>query len=592
MMSFSPRAFLAALILIAACAIFFELGRMEVWSDNEGQRAAPPAEMLRSGNYITPTLNGNVYLAKPPLLYWAIAGVYAATGTIDELTARIPTAVCGLIMVVCAYLAFRRSAGEKVARWTALGLLASPYFMERSHWAELDVPLVLATFLAIVGAYTAWRAGGARRRFGLAALAGVALAAATLLKGPVPYLFLGASYVAYCIAESDDPDTAMRWGAVWTGVAFLIAWILWPIRWVRFPVALVFLCVVWMVLVVRYGRPALRRSWAPFLLTLVLGIGLAAPWAAAVLIQNGWGFVEHLLNSEVIERTHTATKINSGSPFYYLMVLPFMAAPLGLLFPLHASPRLWSGGDATYRFTLIAGWLSVSVFSMIAGKEYEYILPILPILLVPTGYHLARWTESGLPDWTETWTWLWERVFLLAAPVAPVGVLIYGLVKLRQPVAWMELTVFAALGIFVVVWKRRDKAAFPPALRIVLATVILVASGLLARSYYFIGDTTPKQLASTCREIMDAGYPIEATKVYPAFTFYAAHPIRQNIDEKDLKGKLRGPAPYFYLTHKFNLPMLSDLEGKGLLHIGKPVTRKGIVLVGNANPAELLKGRK
>ena len=36
----------------------------------EGMYALIPKEMLASGNWLTPTLNGARYLDKPPLFYW------------------------------------------------------------------------------------------------------------------------------------------------------------------------------------------------------------------------------------------------------------------------------------------------------------------------------------------------------------------------------------------------------------------------------------------------------------------------------------------------------------------------------------------
>lgn len=146
-----------------------------------------PAEMLRSGDYIVPTINGATYLAKPPLLYWVIAAVYRMTGEISALTARIPTAACAVALVLAVYLVFRRRLNESAARFAAIALLASPYFLERSRWAELDVPLTLATFLAIAACWTAFEAATVFRRAGFTLLGGLAMGAAIMLKGPARF---------------------------------------------------------------------------------------------------------------------------------------------------------------------------------------------------------------------------------------------------------------------------------------------------------------------------------------------------------------------------------------------------------------------
>src|SRR5690554_754370 len=122
---------------------------MDVYMDNEGQRVAPPHEMLLTGEYLIPTLNGEIYLAKPPLLYWMTAAVYSMTGVVNEWTGRLVTAVFSVLLVLVMYLYLRRTVDESIARLSAVGMLAAPYFLERARWADLDIPLAVAIFLAV-----------------------------------------------------------------------------------------------------------------------------------------------------------------------------------------------------------------------------------------------------------------------------------------------------------------------------------------------------------------------------------------------------------------------------------------------------------
>lgn len=588
MSALTPRAFLIALLVMGGVAVFFELGRMDVVSDNEGQRAAPPAEMLRSGSYITPTLNGRVYLAKPPLLYWAIAGVYAITGYINEWTARIPTALCSLGLVLCVYFIFRRRAGEGPARWTALALLASPYFLERSRWAELDVPLSLATFCCIMASYAAWTATSSRRRWTMALLSGIALAAATMLKGPVPYLFLASSFIAFCIMEGGNSISALRTGAKWTIVSFIAGWLLyWPLS-MRFPLPVALLAGVWLILALRYGGGALRRAWGPFLLTLLCGVGLVAPWAAAVLSENGWDFIQTLVHSEVIERTHTATRINSGSPFYFIIALPFMLAPWGFLLPLHAAKRQWIEGAPIQRFALLAGWLSVGVFSLIAGKEYEYILPIIPLLLLPTGYHLSDFEQGCIAKWMRPYAEWWARMLVPIMPVGAVGLAIYSVVRYPSIPLFTELTLLAIIVLGAAFW-RRGYTPGAALTRIAIGALAIILASLLVRAFHYTGERSPKEIAQLCGRIMDAGHPVEATKIYPAFTFYAAQPITETVDGDAINAKLHGDTPYFYLTRKQFIGMVEGLgTAGGPQIIAGPATNKHLLLTGNTDPKAFL----
>jgi len=581
-----PWQFVVFLLAAASLAAFFELGRMHIESDNEGQRAAPPQEMLRSGDFLVPTLNGRTYLAKPPLLYWAIAAVYAATGVISEWTARIPTAVSGIVLVLCVYLIFRRKAGELAARWTAFALLASPYFLERTRRAELDVPLLLATFFALTAFYSACHAATLARRLGMAVAAGVALAAATLLKGPAPYLFLVAAFLAQCAVAGNTPHTALRLAAKWTAAIFALAILLWPLR-LHFPVALVLLCLVWGILAWRYGGPAFRVGFPVFALTLAVGIALALPWLLAVLRREGWDVLYGLLQQEILQRTHSATDINSGTPFYYLLALPLMIAPWGFLLPLQLSRTCWENHPPIYRFSLVTGWLSLVLLSLVDGKEYEYLLPALPFLLLPAGFHLAEFAEDRLDAWMTGWLRIWRRICRILLPLGAAGLAITAVFRYPYPALLVETG--CILGLVLVICLRPCGERADPLLRVGLASLLVICSGLLVtRSFHYLGTRSPKDLATLCGRLLDAGYTVEATKVYPAFTFYARIPIPETVDQAAIEARLSGKEPYFYLTRAQFLPMCSDLDALGARVLAGPCTMKGLVLVGNTEIDGLL----
>ena len=54
---------------------------------DEGRYVGVAWEMLRSGDWLTPTLDGLPYFHKPPLFYWITAGSMAWFG-LDEAAAR------------------------------------------------------------------------------------------------------------------------------------------------------------------------------------------------------------------------------------------------------------------------------------------------------------------------------------------------------------------------------------------------------------------------------------------------------------------------------------------------------------------------
>jgi 4-amino-4-deoxy-L-arabinose transferase-like glycosyltransferase len=59
------------LFLLATAVLYYSaLGTIPLLEPDEGRYAEIPREMLASGDFVTPHLNGVVYLEKPPLFYW------------------------------------------------------------------------------------------------------------------------------------------------------------------------------------------------------------------------------------------------------------------------------------------------------------------------------------------------------------------------------------------------------------------------------------------------------------------------------------------------------------------------------------------
>jgi 4-amino-4-deoxy-L-arabinose transferase-like glycosyltransferase len=579
MRSLRPSAFLLLLVLLALFACFFELGRMDVIWANEGQRAAPPAEMLRTGDWVMPTLNERPYLAKPPLLYWVIAALYSATGSTSEWIARMPTALCMVGLVLSVYLFGRRVLGETAGRWAALITLSGPYFLERARWANLDLPLTFTTFLCLIALYTAWQSDTAGRRYSFAVLAGLALAAATLLKGPVPYLFLLASLFGYLLMQVPDAAPERRQGLWWSAGCLLLGLALYPLA-ISFPVALVLLIAGWCVIFWRGLRTGLFPPLAPALVALVIGIGLSAPWAFAVLQRMGWEHISLLLGSEVVDRTHTATDINSGTPLYFFIGLLAMVAPFSLLLPLQLGKPIWRAETPAYRWCVTAGWLSVLIFSLIAGKEYEYILPGVPLLLLALGAILARATENTLEGTPATVLKFWEAGFRSFLTLGAVGLVGYTLYTDGVGVLFIEM-IFIALLALVVLWTPLNRETLPVAARVAVATTLVVVGGLVYRSFHYEGVGSPRDIARLCGDLVQAGHRVEATRIYPQFTYYAAHPIPEVLDTEAIVADLQGDAPYFYLTREQFVQGFHGEDVPGTTIVMGPVTDKELILVTN-----------
>src|SRR5574344_3034723 len=89
---------------------------------DEGRYAGVAWEMLRSGDWLTPTLNGLPFFHKPPLFYWLSGAALWLLGLV-EIAGRAAS-LCGATLGSMAlYLFTRHWCGQPAARRTLWVLL-------------------------------------------------------------------------------------------------------------------------------------------------------------------------------------------------------------------------------------------------------------------------------------------------------------------------------------------------------------------------------------------------------------------------------------------------------------------------------------
>lgn len=114
--------------------------------------------MVRTRDFLHPTLNGESHFHKPLLSYWAIVAASAIAG-MNELAARVPSALAGLVALGATVSLGRRSWGDAVGRLAGWVLLGSYGFLLWSRTAAADMENLAAVILAV-----AWFRAGEERR--------------------------------------------------------------------------------------------------------------------------------------------------------------------------------------------------------------------------------------------------------------------------------------------------------------------------------------------------------------------------------------------------------------------------------------------
>ncbi|MFK7934745.1 MAG: ArnT family glycosyltransferase [Saprospiraceae bacterium] len=106
--------FYGFLALLLFPALLINLGLMPLIND-EAIRGLVALEMELSGNYITPTLNGEYYYNKPPLYNWFLLISFWLTGEASEFTLRLPTLFFLLAYAATIFYYVRQHFSNQIA---------------------------------------------------------------------------------------------------------------------------------------------------------------------------------------------------------------------------------------------------------------------------------------------------------------------------------------------------------------------------------------------------------------------------------------------------------------------------------------------
>ncbi|HET7396137.1 MAG TPA: phospholipid carrier-dependent glycosyltransferase [Gammaproteobacteria bacterium] len=351
-MSSSPRtlAFLAAACF--ALLWFANLQYRDLFQTDEGRYAEIPREMLASGDWVTPRLDGLKYFEKPALQYWATAATYAVFGE-SNWTSRLWTALTGFLgVLLTAWVGWRLF--DRRTAWAAAIILASSfYYVIMGHFNTLDMGVsffMSATLFAFLLAMQAADKEDIRARRNWMYVAWAAAALGMLSKGLEAVVLPGAVFVLYTLVARD-----------------------WK-RWKQLHY---------------YGG-------------LLIFLVIAAPWFVLVSIRNP-DFAYHFFIFEHFERFLTPVAHRPGAWWYFIPILiagvlpwwpQFVRAVAG-----SGKHALQAKGSSEFDPVLFM-WIWVGFifvfFSLSDSKLGSYILPIFPALALLVGRELGKLRKSDI----------------------------------------------------------------------------------------------------------------------------------------------------------------------------------------------------
>jgi 4-amino-4-deoxy-L-arabinose transferase len=336
----STRLAAAALAVLYVALYVLPLGIRPLASPDEVRYAEIAREMLASGDWVSPHLNGVRYFEKPALGYWLDAASLAALGH-TAFAIRLPAALAtGLTALILFGLGRRYLSRSSAA--LAVGIFLTTFMVAGlGTFALLDSFLALFLTAALAAYYVAIETSRSRVRWLGLALCGAACAAAFLVKG-----FLALAIPVFVAA----PYLAAR----------------------------------------RDWRTLLVSPWLPI---AVAGV-LIAPWA--VLIQRAEpDFWRYFFWVEHVQRFAGEHSQHEQPFWYYAAYLPLIAWPW-IAFAPAAVIGLRRTADDRRFIGFLVSWtlMPFLLFSLSKGKLPTYLLPCLAPLSLLLAAGLERYSHS------------------------------------------------------------------------------------------------------------------------------------------------------------------------------------------------------
>jgi 4-amino-4-deoxy-L-arabinose transferase len=333
---------------VAAIGIFVllyivPLGVRPIILPDESRYAEIPREMIVSGDWIVPHLDGLRYFEKPVMGYWLNALSIKLFGE-NAFAVRFPSALATGISAIIIFLLVYRFAGEiTTAIAAALIFLTSFIVYGIGTFNVLDSMLavfVTASMASFFFAHTSGTSGIKKKGFLL--LFGICCGLAFLTKG----------FLAFAVP-----------------VVVIVPFMIWE----------------------RRLKALFFMPWLP----IAGAVLVALPWAVLIHLKEP-DFWHFFIWNEHIKRFLSSGAQHHESFWYYSYLFPPAALPWIFFLPVSIIGLKKIGVRASItRYTLCWFFFPFLFFSVSKGKILTYILPCFPPFAILMSIGLKKYLETG-----------------------------------------------------------------------------------------------------------------------------------------------------------------------------------------------------
>ncbi len=443
-----------AVVLVVFGVHFVRLGALPLRGE-ETRWATVAIEMLRSGDWVVPTQQGQPFLSRPPLGSWLIAASGLVWGDFSTVAVRLPTALSTLMTCLGLYHYTVGVSGRRRAGLAAgIGYATMGHVLQLGQLAESDA--VFTLFLA--GSLLTWHLAYTKGRTWQAWSGGYALAAlAALTKGPQGPTYFVLPVVVFLVSRRDW-RRLFSWAHAAGVVLFLTILLAWEVPFVS-----------------RLGFAGLREIWSGDTLLRFQGV-TPLSWLASIV----------------------------GFPF----VLLACTAPWSLVLGTYARRDLREAlGPARPAALFLATCIALTLPScwFIPNTRGRYFLPMYPLMAVLAGLAIDRLLASDLHSTLRT---RWSRFATTCAAASLLGMTIVALSgflpfqvfrQLVQPIG--PLLVYALMTTLLAVVVLASTGSRP---RVSGSVALLAIAGLVGLTFTGVGTNVNASASEDTRAAVAA----------------------------------------------------------------------------------------
>jgi 4-amino-4-deoxy-L-arabinose transferase-like glycosyltransferase len=468
----SPARGCLYLCTFAALLFLFALGTRDFWAPVEPRYGEIVRVMFLKGEWIVPTINGDLYTDKPILYFWLALIGAKIYGAVNEWTVRLPAALGGIGFVFATYLLGRDFFNARTGFIAGVILATSMRVVWEARWAHVDM-VFCAFFLFAVyfGARSLFHKGRPHEIL----LTYLFIALATLTKGLI--------------------------GVVLPGLLF-------------FAVMLV------------------RREWRMISqLKLHLGLPLffliAAPWFYLVARATDGKWLADFIYIHHIQR-YTAGAGHRQPFYYYLTTLPADFLPwtiflIPALFAFRPYRRRWA--DPVVQFFVLWFFAVFLFFTFSDTKRDLYLLPLMPTLALFVGKYFNDLASQKIAL-SATYQWLTIAFFGLVAIAGFAVPSAAWFVRRDAFAAMLPTSLVLLLGgssVVLFLWRRRYLEAAGSIAAMMALNVLCAAIWLMP---YLENFKSPRRFSRQVNQIVPAAVPVYVyADTMNDFNFYTAREV-------------------------------------------------------------------